>query len=65
MNKKYIAPAWLNKDAKKVWNVKIAEIQKMKPAKFSLSHSERAVLALYCESLAEYQSLVNKKSLPH
>ena len=62
---KLTPPDWLSKDARKIWDVKIAQVQGLKAANELLDVLDTEMLAVYCDAMVHYQNctMIEKMSV--
>lgn len=58
-----IPPIWLSDAAREIWDKKIKEIAGLSGGKDMLDTLDSEILALFCEGVANYKKISNKKYL--
>lgn len=59
---KLTPPDWLSKDARSVWNDKIAQVRGLKAANELLDKLDTELLAVFCDAYVQYRDTAQKKN---
>jgi phage terminase small subunit len=57
------APIWISAEGRKIWDKKIAEIRGLKGSSELLDALDSEILALFCDAVALYKRISNKRRL--